>query len=125
MLNLTASTQKISLHLMKLRGQNTIAVVHNYGMFVVHVPLSQQFIVCPKEYDARLRKLCTGMVPHYRKRCCLQYWFVRLYIYIYIYIHFCTIRVRLSVALFKYHKTTLNCNPYTCSLKIYATSYVF
>jgi len=51
MLNLTASTQEIALHLMKLRGQNTIAVVHNYGKCVVHFPLSQQFNVCPKEYE--------------------------------------------------------------------------
>ena len=28
------------------------------------------------------RNMKTDMVPHYRKRCCLQYWFVRLYIYI-------------------------------------------
>jgi len=56
MLNLTASTQEIALHLMKLRGQNTIAVVHNYGKFVVHVPLSQQFNVFREEYDIWLKR---------------------------------------------------------------------
>ena len=114
MLNLTASTQEIALHLMKLRGQNTIAVVHNYGK-----------VCCPFSIIATILRLPKGI------------WKLTWYHIIekgvacsiglsdYIYIHCCTIRVRLSVALFKYPKTTLNCNPYTCSLKIYATSYVF